>query len=165
MYLVSQKDYIAHHGIKGQKWGVRRFQNEDGSLTPAGKTRLAKTLEKNLHKERDARLRGRSINDKKRKEVLDQLDQEWRKTDAYKRHEKAQRAYNESVGKKDELEKENDFYNVHFDTYKFGGPWSKHVESYVDRFSEALLSDIGIEANRDTISVARDWVYKRGMNV
>lgn len=29
--------YLVHHGIKGQKWGVRRFQNEDGSLTPAGK--------------------------------------------------------------------------------------------------------------------------------
>lgn len=31
--------YLAHHGIKGQKWGVRRFQNEDGSLTSAGKKR------------------------------------------------------------------------------------------------------------------------------
>ena len=31
--------YLAHHGIKGQKWGVRRFQNEDGSLTNAGKVR------------------------------------------------------------------------------------------------------------------------------
>lgn len=30
-------DYLAHHGIKGQKWGVRRFQNEDGSLTEEGK--------------------------------------------------------------------------------------------------------------------------------
>jgi len=39
MYLVSQKDYIAHHGIKGQKWGVRRFQNKDGTLTAAGKKR------------------------------------------------------------------------------------------------------------------------------
>lgn len=34
-------DYIlAHHGIKGQKWGVRRFQNEDGSLTPDGRERV-----------------------------------------------------------------------------------------------------------------------------
>ena len=38
-----QKDYILingtlyHHGIKGQKWGERRWQNEDGSLTPAGR--------------------------------------------------------------------------------------------------------------------------------
>ena len=30
-------NYIKHHGIKGQKWGVRRFQNKDGTLTPAGK--------------------------------------------------------------------------------------------------------------------------------
>ena len=32
-------DYIKHHGIKGQKWGVRRFQNKDGSLTAKGKKR------------------------------------------------------------------------------------------------------------------------------
>ena len=30
---------IAHHGIKGQKWGIRRYQNPDGSLTEAGKKR------------------------------------------------------------------------------------------------------------------------------
>lgn len=32
-------NHLYHHGILGQKWGVRRFQNEDGSLTPAGKRR------------------------------------------------------------------------------------------------------------------------------
>jgi hypothetical protein len=32
---------LYHHGIKGQKWGVRRYQNKDGSLTPAGKKRVA----------------------------------------------------------------------------------------------------------------------------
>lgn len=31
------KTHLVHHGIKGQRWGVRRFQNEDGSLTPAGR--------------------------------------------------------------------------------------------------------------------------------
>lgn len=31
--------YIAHHGIKGMRWGFRRYQNEDGSLTSAGRLR------------------------------------------------------------------------------------------------------------------------------
>jgi len=34
-------DYIQHHGIKGMKWGVRRYQNEDGSLTAEGKKRYS----------------------------------------------------------------------------------------------------------------------------
>ena len=36
-------DELQHHGIKGQKWGVRRFQNADGSLTTAGKQRASAT--------------------------------------------------------------------------------------------------------------------------
>ena len=32
-------NYIQHAGVKGMKWGVRRYQNKDGSLTPAGKKR------------------------------------------------------------------------------------------------------------------------------
>lgn len=37
----AQGVYLVHHGIKGQKWGVRRFQNPDGSLTSAGQERYA----------------------------------------------------------------------------------------------------------------------------
>lgn len=35
-------EYLAHYGIKGMKWGVRRYQNRDGSLTSAGKERYGK---------------------------------------------------------------------------------------------------------------------------
>ena len=37
-----KKEDICHYGIKGQKWGIRRYQNADGSLTPAGKQRYYK---------------------------------------------------------------------------------------------------------------------------
>jgi len=37
--VQSEGLYLAHHGIKGMRWGVRRYQNEDGSLTNAGKRR------------------------------------------------------------------------------------------------------------------------------
>ena len=37
--IVQEEDYLEHHGIKGQKWGIRRYQNADGSLTEEGRRR------------------------------------------------------------------------------------------------------------------------------
>lgn len=43
--MYNQASYLIHFGILGQKWGVRRFQNEDGTLTEEGRRRYLKNFE------------------------------------------------------------------------------------------------------------------------
>lgn len=83
--------YLAHHGIKGQRWGVRRFQNADGTRTEAGKRRYsdkelgkAKTIAENASRITDNLGKiNRAIGDihkesVKSKSLSDMTDQELR---------------------------------------------------------------------------------------
>ena len=46
VYETRYSDSLTHHGIKGQKWGVRRYQNPDGTLTAKGKKRYRKDYDR-----------------------------------------------------------------------------------------------------------------------
>ena len=47
---------LYHYGILGMKWGVRRYQNRDGSLTAEGKKRYDRDIAENLAKKKDSRI-------------------------------------------------------------------------------------------------------------
>ena len=56
MYRPIYPNELWHHGILGMKWGVRRYQNKDGTLTSAGKKRYERDIAENKAKKKDNRI-------------------------------------------------------------------------------------------------------------
>jgi hypothetical protein len=54
-YIITNGE-LRHWGIKGMKWGVRRYQNADGTLTPAGQKRYDRDIRENNAKKKDNRM-------------------------------------------------------------------------------------------------------------
>lgn len=109
---MTEHIYLAHHGIKGMKWGVRRFRNPDGTLTEAGKKRysntkvLYKDLKKQLHsargKEQGGSNRWRVVTPigQKSKDLIDNADarrKEYESTPEYRQWIKKLKDYDRRV--------------------------------------------------------------------
>ena len=104
-------EYLEHHGIKGQKWGIRRFQNPDGTRTAAGKKREKnkepshEKLLKSTNAQEIYKYRGK-LNDKELRDRVNRIQTEQQLEDLKKKEkrtsmgEKASNKVLQKVGEK-----------------------------------------------------------------
>lgn len=160
-YILGPDGELYHWGIKGMKWGVRRYQNSDGSLTPAGKKRYAK-LEAEIEK-----LGGKSP-EKKLAEMTDEevvaktnrmrlennlKEEERRRSEAEQRQRKLQESINETStedlrNKVARLQLEEQYKNLANPKKSERDPHMEKLQKEVDRLTlEKRYRDLQKELN------------------
>ena len=164
---------LYHHGVKGQRWGVRRYQNKDGSLTAYGKKRYAKELAK-LEAEKK-RVRQQEQTAKKIKKLDDMrkdIDERKKALNPDDTPESAKRQKAPSVPKKRKLsELSNEEIQAKIDRMNLENKYKELAQAQIDAVSKKEVSkgrkfteEVLEKAGKNIATQAAAWAMGTGVN-
>lgn len=139
MGRITNTEELSHHGILGMKWGVRRYQNKDGTLTPAGKKKAAKM------KDEYTALTGKRLIRKPTPKNQNGKNAEEKKT-------RKQMTDEELTNKINRLQKEKQLMGLEADTAGKG-------QKFVSTVGKQVIAPAAIDAGKRVLT---DWLVKVG---
>ena len=162
-----QQYELTHHGVKGMKWGVRRYQNPDGSLTPAGQKRYYGMSKRQLKR------RINTSNDENLSKVTKEWSAEIRSNSTYRKLGEQSTEVAKAIRKSEKedflrdpdgdiSDKTMKLYEKHYELDEKMREIEVSVgKKYIQQFNDARLKDI---AYPGTIEKGREMLETYGKN-
>ena len=165
-----KNEHLAHYGIKGQKWGLRRFQNSDGTLTSEGKVRYGSGIDKEAKKEikKEYKADNKAAFEKGKKATVSGIASRYSdKKLAAARYKSDKDPTNEKKRRELEIREETD-RRLKADNERAVSDMKKHYDSLVSKYGKDAVKDIKVNKKghiSENVNDTSDYVGALGITL